>query len=95
MSASTAKPSLTAPTVWSIFEGDMSFATETLPQVLLKQYERLFVQYGEVAEERDRLKSLLAATQQELDLAEDLLVRYESLDLDANSTDFHRINHSE
>jgi phosphoenolpyruvate carboxylase len=56
----------------------MSVATSTLPQVLLKQYEQLAERYANLAADLEHERALRKAIEQELEMAEDLLVRYES-----------------
>ena len=60
----------------------MSIATSTLPQVLLKQYELLVEKYttllADLEADLEQERALRKATEQELELVEELLVRYES-----------------
>lgn len=69
----------------------MTTATDSLPQALLKQYEQMALKYAIACEERDHLRNLNKVLEQELQQAEELLVRYESV-----SDEFtipHHINH--
>jgi phosphoenolpyruvate carboxylase len=71
----------------------MTSATDNLPQALLKQYEQMALKYATVCEEREHLRNINKALEEELQQAEELLVRYESI-----SDEFalpHHINHGD
>jgi hypothetical protein len=71
----------------------MSVATSTLPQALLKQYELLAEKYANLKMELDQERNLRKATQVELEMAEELLVRYESAVPGETDPVPHHINH--
>ncbi len=71
----------------------MSVATSTLPQALLKQYELLADRYAILKAELDQERNLRKATQQELEMAEELLVRYESAAPGETDPVPHHVNH--
>jgi len=71
----------------------MSVATSTLPQVLLKQYELLADRYANLLAELEQERSLRKAVEQELEMAEDLLVRYESAAPGETDPVPHHVNH--
>ena len=71
----------------------MSVATSTLPQVLLKQYEQLAERYANLAADLEHERALRKAIEQELEMAEDLLVRYESAAPGETDPVPHHVNH--
>ena len=71
----------------------MSVATSTLPQVLLKQYEQLAERYANLAADLEHERALRKAIEQELEMAEDLLVRYESAAPGEIDSVPHHVNH--
>jgi len=71
----------------------MSVATSTLPQVLLKQYEQLAERYANLAADLEQERALRKAIEQELEMAEDLLVRYESAAPGETDLVPHHVNH--
>jgi hypothetical protein len=71
----------------------MSVATSTLPQVLLRQYELLVEKYTNLSAELDKERLLRKAMEQELEMAEDLLVRYESAAPGETDPVPHHVNH--
>jgi hypothetical protein len=71
----------------------MSVATSTLPQALLKQYELLAEKYAILKAELDQERSLRKVIQDELELAEELLVRYESAAPGETDPVPHHVNH--
>jgi phosphoenolpyruvate carboxylase len=71
----------------------MSVATSTLPQVLLKQYELLAERYANLVAELEQERSLRKAMEQELEMTEDLLVRYESAAPGETDPVPHHVNH--
>jgi hypothetical protein len=73
----------------------MSVATETLSQVLLKQYEQLATRYAQKCAECDAKGEAILNLTQQLDVAEELLVRYESATLEELTEVPHHINHYE
>ena len=73
----------------------MSVATSTLPQVLLKQYELLAERYANLVAELEQERSLRKAMEQELEMTEDLLVRYESAAPGETDPVPHHVNHSD
>jgi len=71
----------------------MTTTTDNLPQALLKQYEQMALKYANACEEREHLRNINKALEEELQQAEELLVRYESV-----SDEFalpHHINHEQ
>lgn len=75
----------------------MSVATSTLPQALLKQYELLVEKYttllADLEADLEQERALRKATEQELELVEELLVRYESAAPGETDPVPHHINH--
>jgi hypothetical protein len=73
----------------------MSVATESLPQVLLKQYEQLATRYAQKCAECDAKETVILNLTQQLEVAEELLVRYESATAEELEDIPHHINHYE
>jgi hypothetical protein len=75
----------------------MSVATSTLPQVLLKQYELLVEKYttllADLEADLKQERALRKATEQELEMVEELLVRYESAAPGETDPVPHHVNH--
>jgi len=71
----------------------MSVATSTLPQALLKQYEVLAARYANLLVELDQERCWRKLVQEELDRAEELLVRYESAAPGETDPVPHHVNH--
>lgn len=73
----------------------MSVATESLSQALLKQYEQLASRYAQKCAECDAKDEAILNLTQQLDMAEELLVRYESATASELEEMPHHINHFE
>ena len=73
----------------------MSVATESLSQALLKQYEQLATRYAQKCAECDAKEALILNLTQQLEVAEELLVRYESATTEELENMPHHINHYE
>ena len=71
----------------------MSVATSTLPQVLLKQYEVLAARHAKLLVELDQERCWRKLVQDELERAEELLVRYESAAPGETDPVPHHVNH--
>lgn len=71
----------------------MSITTSILPQVLLEQYELLADRHVKLLVELDQERCWRKLVQEELERAEELLVRYESATLGEIDSVPHHVNH--
>lgn len=68
----------------------MAVTSDNIAQTMWRSYQDLSADYAALKKEYDNLRQILIATQQELEQAEELLVRYESGEIDDPP---HHISH--
>lgn len=68
----------------------MTVNTDNIAQTIWRSYEGLSAEHTKLKNDYENLRQILIATQAELEQAEELLVRYESGEIDDPP---HHINH--
>lgn len=68
----------------------MAVTTDNIAQTMWQSYQQLSAEFAALKKEHENLRQILIATQAELEQAEELLVRYESGEIDDPP---HHISH--
>lgn len=68
----------------------MAVTSDNIAQTMWQSYQQLSAEFNALKKDHDNLRQILIATQAELEQAEELLVRYESGEIDDPP---HHISH--